>query len=707
LCDSIRVNGNLSITAAPTVLNSQNFRIYLGGNLNNGTGTFNTKLSDWIFTGTTSIATVDTISSIKVLATSTLNIPTGTTVVNANIINNGTISNAAANTIVFNGNTTVSGTSTTTFNNINVIASKTLTAHSSNMGINGNWLNNGTFNHNNGTIIFGGTTDLTGSSAVTFNNIVVNTASSFTDATGPNIAVRGNLTNNGTGAFNHTTGSVTFSNSTTLSGTGTTAFNNVSVTGTLSAGSHNFSVQGNWNSSTGTYNEGTARVTFTGTAATPTITTAATGVKFHLVTINKASGTLTLAGAATRVVVKNELNMTQGNLNQNLGHIILGDTVALAGCDVKYTAGILYNGNVWRYLPAGTISSTASPNYGLFPIGDTLATVPKYRPFALNGTITTGGLIYAKHTNGRDVNNVLVDSAGSTWVVRTREQFTTVDYPAYATPLQLSKGMPGPNNTMAVSLKGSATFGDLPNVGDISDLRAVISNTCRGNFEPTTGTLSNPTLARSGLDRNGVRGVWKPGTTNKLATPLPVTLVNFTARAIEGRKTLVSWKTQTEINSKHFEVQRSFNGTDFETIGIVKAAGNSNAILSYSLIDERPQDGYNYYRLKQVDIDGKFYITSMVKVFFDTELSKEPNLLVYPNPAVGKNFTVLLDNFTQDEVLVVLKDITGKEVFAKAVITRVNNQLTADDVTVDLPAGVYLIVASNNETIVSKRLIIK
>jgi hypothetical protein len=76
-----------------------------------------------------------------------------------------------------------------------------------------------------------------------------------------------------------------------MSGTGTTIFNNITITGTLNAGSHNFSVQGNWNSASGTFNEGTANVTFSGTAVTPTITTPATGVRFHQVTINKSSGT--------------------------------------------------------------------------------------------------------------------------------------------------------------------------------------------------------------------------------------------------------------------------------------------------------------------------------------------------------------------------------------------------------------------------------
>jgi hypothetical protein len=348
------------------------------------------------------------------------------------------------------------------------------------------------------------------------------------------------------------------------------------------------------------------------------------------------------------------------------------------------------------------------PNYGLFPIGDTLNATPVYRPFALDGTITTsGGLVYAKHTNVQGVTDVLIDSASTTWVNRTANQYTTVGYPAYATTLQIAKGAPG-FETFAVKLIGKATFSNLGSVGSLSQLRAVINDSCKGNYVAATGTVSNPTVARSGLNRNGVRGVWKPGTTNKFSTPLPVTLVYLNARPFENRTTLISWATYTEVNSQHFEVQRSFNGKDFETIGVVKAAGNSNTLLEYSFVDNSPQDGYNYYRLKQVDIDGHFVYTGIVKVYFDNEIiTKKPNMLVYPNPAQGKNFTVLMENFTQDEVLVVVKDITGRDLYSKAVVTRVNNYLVADEFTIDLPPGIYLIVASDHESVVSERLIVR
>ncbi len=85
--------------------------------------------------------------------------------------------------------------------------------------------------------------------------------------------------------------------------------------------------------------------------------------------------------------------------------------------------------------------------------------------------------------------------------------------------------------------------------------------------------------------------------------PLPVTLLNFMARA-EGNRALLSWQTATEINNDRFEIERSAEGINFIKIGQVAGAGNSNSLLSYHFYDEHPVKGNNYYRLRQVDMDG-------------------------------------------------------------------------------------------------------
>ena len=98
---------------------------------------------------------------------------------------------------------------------------------------------------------------------------------------------------------------------------------------------------------------------------------------------------------------------------------------------------------------------------------------------------------------------------------------------------------------------------------------------------------------------------------------IPVTLASFNASAKE-KEVAVNWVSASESNNDYFVVEQSVNNTDFEAIGIVHGAGNSNASLSYSFVDDQPYlEGISYYRLKQVDIDGMTRYTHSIAVSFN------------------------------------------------------------------------------------------
>lgn len=86
---------------------------------------------------------------------------------------------------------------------------------------------------------------------------------------------------------------------------------------------------------------------------------------------------------------------------------------------------------------------------------------------------------------------------------------------------------------------------------------------------------------------------------------LPVTLLDFNATLIDG-KVQLSWATATEQQSDRFALERSRNGITFEEIASIKAAGTSYETNTYTFRDEQPLPGSNYYRLRQVDFDGKY-----------------------------------------------------------------------------------------------------
>ena len=115
--------------------------------------------------------------------------------------------------------------------------------------------------------------------------------------------------------------------------------------------------------------------------------------------------------------------------------------------------------------------------------------------------------------------------------------------------------------------------------------------------------------------------------------PLPVTLLYFTARKQPSTSSLVEWKTSQELNSASFDVERSNDAVRFIKIGNVAAAGNSSQPISYNFTDNNPSKGMNYYRLKQIDVDGKFVYSPARLVMFDG--LNASTVKYYPNPTNG------------------------------------------------------------------------
>jgi hypothetical protein len=92
----------------------------------------------------------------------------------------------------------------------------------------------------------------------------------------------------------------------------------------------------------------------------------------------------------------------------------------------------------------------------------------------------------------------------------------------------------------------------------------------------------------------------------------------------------LNWRTATEQNSDHYEIQRSADGVKFMPIGSVAAAGNSTA-SNYVFTDRIPLSGNNYYRLKMVDTDGRFKYSTVILVVTD---ESKTGITVYPNPVI-------------------------------------------------------------------------
>jgi hypothetical protein len=173
---------------------------------------------------------------------------------------------------------------------------------------------------------------------------------------------------------------------------------------------------------------------------------------------------------------------------------------------------------------------------------------------------------------------------------------------------------------------------------------------------------------------------------NKVAgsNPLPVELIKFTAKSkVNGVE--VKWATATEKNSAYFDVERSANGIDFTEIGQVEGKGNSNELQAYELLDKAPFAGVNYYRLKQVDLDGSFTYSNIVSVKLG---DKSVPVVIYPNPA-SANLNLHLAMGSSSTVVKVI-NLLGIEVY--------RNTYNGSDLAIDVSGianGSYLIITEN------------
>lgn len=165
---------------------------------------------------------------------------------------------------------------------------------------------------------------------------------------------------------------------------------------------------------------------------------------------------------------------------------------------------------------------------------------------------------------------------------------------------------------------------------------------------------------------------------------LPLRFISFTAAKADD-KVLLSWKTADEQNTSHFEIERSADGTLFEKIATT-AAANSSGLHDYQQTDVHPNKGINYYRIKQVDKDGRFTYSAVIRISFNNGVNM---LTVYPNPAT--QFIVLDFATLQQKVQVKIFDMQGRLVLSEQ---KTGTQLIKINIE-KLAAGKYTAIVSN------------
>lgn len=196
-------------------------------------------------------------------------------------------------------------------------------------------------------------------------------------------------------------------------------------------------------------------------------------------------------------------------------------------------------------------------------------------------------------------------------------------------------------------------------------------------FASSYPSIAGPQIANTGS--NGFTGF----------NPLPVKFVGFTV-TMKAKDALIQWATSEEMNANIYEVERSFDGNTWNTIAYVAATGNSSSVSNYSYTDKNLSAKLVYYRIKEVDIDGKTSVTSIKSVRQDISSSaadikiasiQNKVLLQFPQQVTGS-------------VLVRFVSVNGQVADQQSINNPVGQVVLNSKLT-----GIYIISISNGQQI--------
>ncbi len=184
--------------------------------------------------------------------------------------------------------------------------------------------------------------------------------------------------------------------------------------------------------------------------------------------------------------------------------------------------------------------------------------------------------------------------------------------------------------------------------------------------------------------------------------PLPVELVSFKGAASAQGVTL-TWTTASEKNNAYFSVQFSTDGRNFESVGHVEGKGTTSATSSYSFTHKDAAGSKMYYRLKQVDLD---YTSTLSQTIVVTAKEKATlPLSVYPNPVVGQELNLHLDNVNAEKVNITITDLNGRVVVKQTEIAARDMKVNLK--AANLKAGIYILNAQSGLQSAHQKIVIQ
>ncbi|HRI20813.1 MAG TPA: hypothetical protein PLA68_07655, partial [Panacibacter sp.] len=217
----------------------------------------------------------------------------------------------------------------------------------------------------------------------------------------------------------------------------------------------------------------------------------------------------------------------------------------------------------------------------------------------------------------------------------------------------------------------------------------------------TFGNSGDNTNAQTANGITDFTGLANFSVANTAAIILPVSIVNVKAYR-QFNTVKVEWTALTETNVSFYEIQRSSNATEFKTTGTQQATGNGALQQQYGFIDVQPLQGFNYYRIKAIDKDGKITYSAIVPVNIS---DAGEDITVYPNPVKGKRATILFNNMQPGNYILLLYNMAGKKLLQKTIVHAGGSASYRLALPQSFAGGIYHLTIFSNKIKIEKNLL--
>ena len=370
--------------------------------------------------------------------------------------------------------------------------------------------------------------------------------------------------------------------------------------------------------------------------------------------------------------VDSVLEFSSGRLSLNGKNMTLGTTSQ---------DGLVIGAAVNKHLNAESgyfICRTNQNSTYAFPLGDST----DYTPFTISFISGTqnGSAIKSKVTKGKEPNLIVTtDYLNRYWTVEPLNLLSTIDYDVMYNYQNIS-------DVIGTGILYPIKFNTLNGWTGCPGSNA---NTIMG----ITGSHNVAGKSFTWYGLNSFSNFTGAGNT----TPLPIQLLSFNA-VKNNQQVDCKWSTAIEFNNDFFTIERSKDAINFDPIGIVDGAGNSNSILNYSLTDYHPLAGINYYRLRQTDFDGHSTLSEIRSVNMNETSSLELNTAF-----ITDNTLVFSFNQTVEISKLQLYDVLGRLVF---IHDYSKSPVDFDKVVIpELISGNYFLNIKAGEKVFTKKLV--